>query len=150
MHWQLSQTSSDIVVCASTVVTQHRRVSLKLPSHYGREQLLQTNILSMPCVIIRAKSFQLKRFLNIGHEDYHFWLSNVTDDIKISVLDEPLVTIFKSKNSVSSNLFRSAYWHWLILKEQKLSTPKRICYFLIYLLNALNKRWRFIGRIISL
>lgn len=144
----LDKSGADVAVCASRVLYKQREVILLLPKYYSRAQLLQTNILSMPCVMINANAFQNKRFPVIGHEDYAFWLENVSELTKIVVEPSVLVTINKTAGSVSSNFLRSAVWHWKILGNQNLHLRQKLFCFSMYFINALNKRLNFSNSII--
>ena len=148
MYNLLKNSGADIAVCTSRVVYKKREIVLRLPKSYKRAQLLQTNILSMPCVMVNASKFRGKRFPNIGHEDYAFWLENVTESTKIVIEPSPLVTINKNTGSISSNFLKSASWHWNILGQQDLGLHQKLFYFLLYLINALNKRLNFCNSII--
>ena len=148
MYDLLEKSGADVGVCASRVLYKKREVILRLPKCYSRAQLLQTNILSMPCVMINARKFQGKRFPIIGHDDYAFWLENVTELTKIVVEPSVLVTINKTAGSISSNFLRSAAWHWKILGQQGLYLNQKLFYFLMYVINALNKRLNFCNSII--
>lgn len=148
MSIEIDKLSADIIVCNSITKINGKSFQLKLPRKYGRRRLLQTNILSMPCVMIKSNKFKGKRFPNCGHEDYAFWLANVTDETSIEILDEALVTINKVENSVSSNFLRSISWYWKLLNVQKISPPYKCLCFCLYLLNAINKRKFFFNRIV--
>ena len=87
----------------------------------------------------KSDKFKGKRFPNCGHEDYAFWLANVTNKTSIEILDEALVTINKVENSVSSNFLRSISWYCKLLNGQEISPPISVFVF-AYLLNAIIKR----------
>ena len=148
MYNTLENSGADIGVCASRIIYKKREIILRLPKSYTRSQLLQTNILSMPCVMVNASTFRDNQFPTVGHEDYAFWLENVTDSTKIVVEPLALVTINKTTGSISSNFLRSMWWHWQLLGQQDLHALQKLFYFSVYVINALNKRLNFSNSII--
>ena len=57
MSIEIDKLSADIIVCNSITKINGKSFQLKLPRKYGRRRLLQTNILSMPCVMIKSNKF---------------------------------------------------------------------------------------------
>lgn len=75
-----------------------------------------------------------------GHEDYLMWL-NVISETKSIGVPEVLAMYRVLDNSLSSNKFKAAIWHYRILKnEVGLEPYKRYYCFFIYILKAIIKR----------
>ncbi|PST87755.1 glycosyl transferase [Photobacterium iliopiscarium] len=77
---------------------------------------------------------------NIGHEDYEMWLRILSKTDSIAVL-EPLASYTVSTESLSSNKFKAAKWHYNILRNEiGLNTLKSSFYFSHYIFNAIKTR----------
>ncbi|HIF9319188.1 glycosyltransferase family 2 protein [Photobacterium damselae] len=81
---------------------------------------------------------------SIKHEDYLMWyevLNSNEDDFYSVGIMQPLAK-YRVHHSLSSNKFKSMYWHWLVIRnEMKLNYIKSIYYFLGYVYNATKKRY---------
>ncbi|MGI9915862.1 glycosyltransferase family 2 protein [Vibrio owensii] len=79
---------------------------------------------------------------NIKHEDYLMWLNILKGDSEhYSIgINEPLAK-YRVHTSLSSNKFKSMYWHWSILRKQlDINVFKSFFYLTNYTFNALKKR----------
>lgn len=149
MYSSISSQSGDVVVCHSVTNNGDRKIRLSLPANYTRRHLFQTNILSMPCVMVRVDALREKSFPRTPiHEDLAFWLMNIRKGIRIIVLRQALVEITKTENSVSSPSFRSLLWFAKLIFRQSDGRWLMPFYLVMYVFNALNKRRGFINRII--
>ncbi|HDM8138697.1 glycosyltransferase family 2 protein [Vibrio parahaemolyticus] len=78
---------------------------------------------------------------NIGHEDYNMWLDILKKSPSIGI-KEPLAYYRVVDNSLSSNKFKAARWHYSILRSQKeIGLIRRGFYFFSYVYYALRKRF---------
>ncbi|WP_045499812.1 glycosyltransferase family 2 protein [Vibrio hyugaensis] len=80
--------------------------------------------------------------VNVKHEDYLMWLNILKgSDKHYSIgINEPLAK-YRVHTSLSSNKFKSMYWHWSILRKQLNINAIRSFYYLTnYTFNALKKR----------
>ncbi|HIF9237337.1 TPA: glycosyltransferase family 2 protein [Photobacterium damselae] len=81
---------------------------------------------------------------SIKHEDYLMWyevLNSNEDDFYSVGIMQPLAK-YRVHHSLSSNKFKSMYWHWLVIRnEMKLNYIKSMYYFLGYIYNATKKRY---------
>ncbi|WP_318418204.1 glycosyltransferase family 2 protein [Photobacterium leiognathi] len=77
---------------------------------------------------------------NIGHEDYEMWLSILNKTDSIGIL-EPLASYNVSGDSLSSNKFKTALWHYNILRNKcGLNRFNASRYFFYYMNNAIKVR----------
>ncbi|HUD43680.1 MAG TPA: glycosyltransferase family 2 protein [Dokdonella sp.] len=82
-------------------------------------------------------------FLEIGHEDYAFWLDRLRRAGRAvrADHDEPLAYYLVRAGSLSSNKLRAARWQWRIYREvERLSLPQAAVYMASYVAQALLKR----------
>jgi len=82
----------------------------------------------------------------IGHEDYAFWLGTLKQFSSSSAggLNEPLALYRVHNNSLSSNKFKSAFYHWLVLRRiEKLSLWKSLYHFVQYGYHGIQKHKKF-------
>lgn len=105
------------------------------------DQLLVTNYLALPSVVIRRDYLGNKRFPNVGHEDYGFWLDllNQSSTHAVGVSDVGLQVRIVT-GSTSSNKNRALRWHWAVLKNFGVPVPIRVPLFFGYAVNAVLKR----------
>ncbi len=130
-----------VVVCEVTYKNNGEQTRAMLPESVRRCDLLQTNLLHPPAVLVNRSHFPHFEFPKCGHEDYALWLSVLDNDMVVPCLHKPLVHINRVTDSVSSNFFRSAGWHWKILKAFSGKTlPTRMMLFFLYGINAVIKR----------
>ena len=149
MYRSILSQSADIVVCHSVTNSGDRKIRLSLPARYTRRHLFQTNILSMPCVMVRVDALREKYFPKAPvHEDYAFWLVNIHNDVRVTVLQQVLVDIIKTENSVSSPRFMSLVWFAKLIFSQPDARWLVPFYVTTYIFNAINKRYGFISRIV--
>lgn len=149
MYRSILSQSADVVVCHSVTKSGERKIRLSLPANYTRRHLFQTNILSMPCVMVRADALQEKSFpVSPVHEDYAFWLVNIHKGFRIKVLQQVLVDITKTENSVSSPRLMSLVWFAKLIFSQRDARWLMPLYLTTYVFNAINKRYGFINRIV--
>jgi teichuronic acid biosynthesis glycosyltransferase TuaG len=150
MYAKINSRSADVVVCHSAINNGVEQISLSLPNHYSRFQLLQTNILSMPCVMVRNSALSHLYFPLCGHEDYAFWLKNIGENFEVSIVSDVLVEITKTPGSVSSKKLRSLGWYIRLIVEQTDARWLLPFYVVMYVLNAVNKRLGLLNRIVVL
>lgn len=149
MYRSILSQPADVVVCHSVTNSGERKIRLSLPVNYTRRHLFQTNILSMPCVMVRVDALREKSFpISPVHEDYAFWLVNIHKGVRIKVLQQVLVDITKTENSVSSPRFMSLVWFAKLIFSQRDARWLMPLYLLTYVFNAINKRHGFINRIV--
>jgi len=111
------------------------------PSQIGLCQLLQTNPLLTPAIVIDRVQTGNFFFPDCHHEDYALWLQFAKKGYRFQCVNLPLVNINRVAGSVSSNKKLAMGWHFSILKD--LSGRNwfvRIVLFVMYALNALLKR----------
>lgn len=132
-----------IVVCHYEIVQSKRKFKLKIPPKYGLWELYQSNLLSMPCVIVDSKKINDLFFPLVGHEDYAFWLKIVEGDNDIGVIPDLMVKINKTRGSLSSSFLSGFLWHLKIIMKQRIGIIYKIIFIIVYIINALNKRLSF-------
>lgn len=149
MYRNILSQSADVVVCNSVTNSGNRKIRLSLPNNYTRRHLFQTNILSMPCVMVRVDALREKSFpVSPIHEDYAFWLANIHKGFRIKVLQQAMVEITKTENSVSSPRLMSLVWFAKLIFSQSDARWLMPLYLTMYVFNAINKRYGFIDRIV--
>lgn len=111
------------------------------PTQLGLCQLLQTNSLHTPAIVIDRMQTGDFLFPICPHEDYGLWLQFALKGYKFQCLNQPLVNVNRVANSVSSNKKLAMRWHFSILKGLSgQNFPVRIVLFVMYALNAILKR----------
>lgn len=119
----------------------YKTTRLQLRREVKRTDLLQTNLLHPPSVVLLREAFSQVEFPNTQHEDYALWLRLFDDNTVVGCWNEPLVVINRVAGSVSSNKWKAAIWHWGVLREysgRDFFTRCRL--FGIYCLNGIMKR----------
>ncbi|MFV8458419.1 glycosyltransferase family 2 protein, partial [Vibrio owensii] len=109
----------------------------------NHKMLLRGNFIGNLTGVIDTNKIPFKiEQTNVKHEDYLMWLNILKfNDSYYSIgINEPLAR-YRVHTSVSSNKFKSMYWHWLILRKQlKINLIKSSYYFTAYTYNAIKKR----------
>ncbi|MHA6612414.1 glycosyltransferase family 2 protein [Photobacterium damselae] len=143
-------TNNDYAVCChsgfyridenSNIIGEVQAVSLV----NARKQRYGNFIGNLTGVIDTVKLGYIPSQKSIKHEDYLMWYEvlNSNEDYFYSVgIMQPLAK-YRVHHSLSSNKFKSMYWHWLVIRnEMKLNYIKSMYYFLGYIYNATKKRY---------
>jgi teichuronic acid biosynthesis glycosyltransferase TuaG len=117
------------------------RTTVIYPTQLGLCQMLQTNSVHTPAIVIDRMQTGDFWFPICPHEDYALWLQFVLQGYKFQCLNQPLVNINRVDNSVSSNKNLAIRWHFSILKNLSgQNILVRIVLFGMYALNAILKR----------
>ncbi|HIF9371761.1 TPA: glycosyltransferase family 2 protein [Photobacterium damselae] len=108
----------------------------------AKKQLYGNFIGNLTGVIDLAKLGYIPLQKNTKHEDYLMWYEVLNSKNNFSIgIDKPLAK-YRVHQSVSSNKFKSIYWHWLIIRnEMKLNYIKSVYFFIGYIINATKKRY---------
>lgn len=112
----------------------------KIKSRVTLKDMLKQNCIGNLTGIYNAKLLGKFYQQHIGHEDYAMWLNIIekTDSIGI---EEPVANYLVATNSLSSNKFKAATWHFKILKSSNKVNPLSVWYyFLCYVVNAVKSR----------
>lgn len=128
-NYYFCSSSGEII---KSVITDHK-IDYKI--------LLKGNQFKIMTMMLSKKLLANKRFDNIKHEDYAFFLDCLKKE-KFSVRYTDDIDSFCriGKVSVSSNKLKSAIWTFNIYqKHQKLGFLKSIYYFINYTINGLIK-----------
>jgi teichuronic acid biosynthesis glycosyltransferase TuaG len=136
---------NDVLVCYSSYdVIQDdgayvgTRVAKKIISY---NDMLTTNHIGMLTGVYDRSVIKSIVMKNIGHEDYLFWLETLQVSLEAKGIRVPLAKYRLAKNSLSSNIIKSASWQWIIYRDQlNFSIATSAFYFILYLFNALKKR----------
>lgn len=78
--------------------------------------------------------------VNVNHEDYIMWwhLIKKAKIARSTDVKKPLAYYYVSENSISSNKFKAAKWHWVVLRSYfRISFFVAIYYFILYLCRSL-------------
>lgn len=113
-----------------------------LPKNFfGVSDILVTNHICLPSVVIRKADLDGLKFGDIGHEDLEFWIELMLRTGKGGVcIGSPLCIVRATPGSVSSVRHRSAFWHWSIISKYNIPFLIRCAMFFVYALNAYLKR----------
>jgi glycosyltransferase involved in cell wall biosynthesis len=114
-----------------------------IPQKTTYKELILSNYLALPSVVIKRSELGSLRFEDIGHEDYDLWLKLLQPvNAYAKGVPEIGLSVRRARHSLSSNKLEALKWHWKILKKQKnLSPIQKILYFQIYIINAIAKRY---------
>lgn len=114
---------------------------VKLPRLLKYTDLLQTNPLATPAVIINRSIVGNFSFPVCGHEDYGLWLLLTKKNFKIYVLKDDLVLVNRTSGSLSAKKSKAIYWHYKVLRDiADVSRFQVIFFILSYFINAALKR----------
>lgn len=143
MFDSLTENNNGLACSSTTYLTESNKIlnSSELPKKLGLNELLQTNPISLPGVMVDLSVVGEFRFPEVHHEDYALWLSLLKNNNYFICSQEKLVFVRRSTNSVSSNKFRAALWHMEVLsKYSNIKTGGRLILWGMYLLNTILKR----------
>lgn len=107
--------------------TSFRRISLdgtrvgrkiSPPAQISYRRLLQQNCMLMSSVMVRREAIGLKRFRDMGCEDFAFWLDLLRDGENGLGLNQDLVRYRIVPNSRGSSKWRSFTESWAVLRAQ--------------------------------
>lgn len=116
-----------------------RNITVPETMSYGN--LLTNTAIATSSVIINRDLVKDDRFLQIGHEDYEYWLRLAKKHGPFTGLNEVLLRYRIVKGSVSSKQFRKISWTWNIYRKcQQLSLMKATWCITNYGLRAAIKR----------
>ena len=107
---------------------------ITVPERINYNQLLKYNCIGCLTVVIDRLNIKNINFEKIKHEDYLTWLSILkNNNIEAYGINESLAYYRKRSGSISENKFKSASWHWNIIRKiEKVSLTKSVFYFLNY------------------
>jgi teichuronic acid biosynthesis glycosyltransferase TuaG len=116
-----------------------RRISVPESMSYG--DLLKNTAIAASSVILNRDTIRNERFLQVGHEDYEYWLRLAKKYGRFIGLDEVLLKYRVVDGSVSSKRLRTISWTWQIYRRnQGLSLPRAMWCIANYGLRAAMKR----------
>jgi len=113
------------------------------PRHIDRSILLRSNCIGMSTAMIDGTACGKLSFPEISRrQDYAMWLSLVTKDHIAPGMSEALVQYRVRSDSLSSNKFFAAYYHWKVLRDiAGLSGGLAMLYFVTYMVTGIRKAW---------
>ncbi len=112
-----------------------------LPTTTKLEQLLVTNYLALPSIVISKEYLGEKRFPCIGHEDYGLWLDLLSHSSAHALgLREVGLHVRVVSGSVSSNKMKALAWYFAVQKRFGVPASLRMFFFIGYAINAMLKR----------
>lgn len=140
----LSQASNAAFTYTDFITRNHEGKILtryKLPNTASYSQLLLTNFLATPSIVIKTKIAKNFKFGNRGHEDLHYYVTLLKSENLIA-LKNPynFIMVLRGHQSRSSNKFSAVKWHISRLIEFKISPAFLAVCFVVYTVNALLKR----------
>lgn len=97
----------------------------KIRAGYGvitYQKMLYSNYIPMSSAIIESKAIGGIRFRNISHEDYDFWLQIMQNGHNCFRLNSLDMRYRSGIKSLSSNLFKSFFWHIKILRIHRVKS----------------------------
>lgn len=137
----LTFSSYEIIDCTNVLIG---RVKAPLKLTYNEE--LKGNSIGNLTAIYDQVKLGKRKFKQIGHEDYLFWLGMMQELHETAGMPETLAQ-YRIHSSISSNKLRAAIWTWNIFyKELKLGVIKSSYYFIHYCFKSLNKYRKLIGK----
>lgn len=114
--------------------------SIKNDIEIDYNKLLKGNQIKTSFLLVKREIINNKKFKNIKHEDYLFFLDFLAENKICYCIQEELGKYRISSNSLSSNKIKSAKWTWDIYKKYKrFSYIKSIYYFINYIINGYKK-----------
>lgn len=117
------------------------RVKNEVPQKVNYQQLLSNNVIACSSAMYCAKTLGKLRFVNMGHEDFLFWLNALKMVGHAQGLNEVLLHYRIRKGSISSNKWQAAGFTWNVYRKgQGFGLPKTIWLFMAYVFHALRKR----------
>ena len=115
---------------------------IKVPCFVTYKGLLKENSIACSTVMISKSICGSDFFSKNKHEDYIAWLSLLKRNVKGYGLDKVLVSYRKTKNSISSNKFKSSIWVWRIYRNiEKLSFFQSVYNFINYTFRGFIKHY---------
>ena len=111
-------------------------VSIKL----SYNDLLKGNTIGCLTVILDKKNILNFRMSNDRHEDYLAWLNILRMGNYAYGIKEDLARYRISKNSLTANKFKSAFWTWSVYRSiENISILDAFCYFFCYMMTSIKK-----------
>ncbi len=95
---------------------EHPRV-ISVPEKVNYQKLLKSNVIRFSSAIFDTEKAQNPRFLNVGHEDFVFWLDILKQGHEAVAVQEVLMLYREHKNSLSFNKKRALAWQWNIYRN---------------------------------
>lgn len=116
---------------------------INAPNKLCYKDLLFYNSIGLVTALVSKKLIGDTRFVNIGHEDYCFWLDILQKiPFAYSSGEQPLGSYRKLKDSLSSSKIKSLNWHWAILSRQKdLNYLQKLYYISNYIIHGIKKHY---------
>lgn len=112
-----------------------------LPNVTELGQLLVSNYLALPSIVIRKEYLGAKRFPHVGHEDYGLWLDLLHHSSSPAVgISDIGLQVRVVAGSTSSNKSQALRWHWVVLSNFGVPVTIRGLLFIGYAVNAVLKR----------
>jgi teichuronic acid biosynthesis glycosyltransferase TuaG len=141
----------DIKLIVANVIFNHyskRQIFLILPEVYTLLQLVQSCPFNISAIVLEKTLLDGLEFPCVKHEDYALWLILLKKIKFVTCLNKGFfVIINRVPNSLSSNKFKTIFWHWNVLVSYtNLSFFARGLVFVVYLINAILKRFQSIYR----
>ncbi|PWW06856.1 MULTISPECIES: glycosyltransferase [Pseudidiomarina] len=138
---KFAENSSDCIIHTYYAVVDERkrlRGVRKGPIEGDLELLLRRNYIGTSTAMVRLELVKSLRFIEIGHEDYAFWISILKNSqFKTKCVPEVLTFYQISSNSLSGNKLRAARWTWVVLRKVAgLSRFRALCSFFSYAISA--------------
>jgi len=117
-------------------------IQIPAPPSLDYKDLLKGNLIACCTVMVDLEQTGLLQMPLHPHEDYLTWLNILKQGYKACGLNEVLSSYRRSKGGLTSNKIKSAAWTWGILrKQEKLSLPITIWYFLHYAGRGIRKHF---------
>lgn len=106
------------------------------------KDILKTNQISCLTVVLKKDLIEGLEMLDVGSEDYVFWLSILKERTEYAYnVNKTLAIYSENLESLSRNKFKSAKWQWKVYRNiEKLNLFNSIYYFINYAYNGIKKR----------
>lgn len=117
--------------------------TVQSPEKVSYKDLLKSNHIGNLTSICSRELIGKTRFMQIGHEDYVFWLELLkkTEYAYKCETESSLCKYTVSNSSLSSNKLKTLKWQWKIYRDtQKLNFVESLFYTINYIYYAIKKR----------
>lgn len=112
------------------------------PHIVNYSSLLKTNSIGLLTGIYNVDKLGKRYFINVGHEDYVFWLSILREGYQAVNVGSCLAAYRILEQSLSSNKSKAAGWQWNIYRNvERLNYIQSLYYFSLYFINAIKKHF---------
>ncbi len=107
------------------------------------KRLLKSNYISCLTAMYNVEILGKQTFINVGHEDYVYWLSLLKKIKYAKGIQEVLAYYRVGKKSVSSNKFQNVKWQWNIYRNiENINFFHSIYYMFFYTIHGIFKNWK--------